>query len=50
MAKQPGGPTEVHTWIGNIFAEFRNLELQLLLGQVQSSLGGGRTTTARKMR
>ncbi len=47
MAKQPGGPTEVHGWIGTIFAEFRDLELRLLLGQLQSSLrgsaaGGGR--------
>jgi hypothetical protein len=50
MQKQPGGPTEVHTWIGNIFAEFRNLELQLLLGQVQSSLGGGRKEAGRKVR
>jgi hypothetical protein len=50
MQKQPGGPTEVHTWIGNIFAEFRNLELQLLLSQVQSSLGGGRKEAGRKVR
>ncbi len=40
MANQPGGPTEVHTWIGTIFAEFRDLELRLLLGQLQSSLRG----------
>jgi hypothetical protein len=38
MAHQPGGPTEVHSWIGKIFAEFRDLELRLLLGQLQSSL------------
>jgi hypothetical protein len=47
MANQQGGPTEVHTWISTIFAEFRDLELRLLLGQLQSSLrgaaaGGGR--------
>jgi hypothetical protein len=40
MANQPGGPTEVHGWIGTIFAEFRDLELRLLLGQLQSSLRG----------
>src|SRR5215472_6932512 len=32
MAQQPSGPTEVHSWIGQIFAEFRALELQLLIG------------------
>jgi hypothetical protein len=40
MAKQPGGPTEVHSWIGNIYAEFRNFELRLLMGRLSSSLGG----------
>jgi hypothetical protein len=39
MASQPGGPTEVHTWIQTIFTEFRDLELRLLVGQLQSSLG-----------
>jgi hypothetical protein len=37
---QPGGPTEVHSWIGQVFAEFRELELQLLIGQLESSLRG----------
>jgi hypothetical protein len=40
MSSQPGGPTEVHTWIGTIFAAFRDLELRLLLGELQSSLRG----------
>jgi hypothetical protein len=40
MAKQPGGPTEVHSWIAEIFGEFRELELQLLIGQLESSLRG----------
>jgi hypothetical protein len=40
MASQPGGPTEVHSWINMIFTEFRDLELRLLLGQLQSSLSG----------
>ena len=41
MAQQPGGPTEVHSWIGQIFAEFRALELQLLIGELESTLRGG---------
>jgi hypothetical protein len=40
MAKQPGGPTEVHSWISNIYAELRNFELRLLLGKLSASLGG----------
>ena len=38
MTSQPGGPTEVHTWIGTIFREFRELELKLLIGELESSL------------
>jgi hypothetical protein len=38
MAKQPGGPTEVHSWIGRIFAQFRELELRLTLGELESLL------------
>jgi hypothetical protein len=41
MSNQPGGPTEVHTWIAKIFAEFRDLELRLLLGQLRYSLRSG---------
>jgi hypothetical protein len=41
MAHQPGGPTEVHSWIGTIFTEFRELELRLLIGALESSLRGG---------
>ena len=40
MIEQPGGPTEVHDWIGTIFTEFRELELRLLMGQLNSALGG----------
>jgi hypothetical protein len=40
MRTQPGGPTEVHSWIGQVFAEFRELELQLLIGQLEASLRG----------
>jgi hypothetical protein len=40
MSRQPGGPTEVHKWIDEIFGQFRELELQLLIGQLESSLRG----------
>jgi hypothetical protein len=52
MASQPGGPTEVHTWIQTIFTEFRDLELRLLVGRLQSSLGGhsARADAARAIR
>jgi hypothetical protein len=43
MSQQPGGPTEVHSWINKVFAEFRELELQLLIGQLESSLRGAQT-------
>ncbi len=41
ISRQPGGPTEVHSCINQIFAEFRELELQLLIGDLESSLRGG---------
>ncbi len=40
MTEQPGGPTEVHQWVGEIFTEFRELELRLLMGRLTSSLRG----------
>jgi hypothetical protein len=39
MTERPGGPTEIHSWIGTIFAEFRELELRLLMGKLGASLG-----------
>ena len=39
MTERPGGPTEIHTWIAGIFAEFRELELRLLMGKLGASLG-----------
>jgi hypothetical protein len=36
---RPGGPTEVHSWIENIFAHFRELELRQLMGKLSDSLG-----------
>jgi hypothetical protein len=34
-----GGPTEIHSWIAQSFAEFRELELRLLLGRISATLG-----------
>jgi len=42
MTDQPGGPTEIHQWVGEIFTEFRQLELRLLMGRLSSSLGDPR--------
>jgi hypothetical protein len=50
MARQPGGPTEVHSWIGGIFAQFRDLELRLLIGELESSLRGDRKEPIRQAR
>ena len=41
MSQQSGGPTEVHSCIAEVFAKFRELELQLLIGELESSLRGG---------
>ena len=41
MSQQSGGPTEVHSRIAEVFAKFRELELQLLIGELESSLRGG---------
>jgi hypothetical protein len=49
MSQQPGGPTEVHSWVGQIFAEFRELELQVLIGELESSLRGGRKEPIRQI-
>jgi hypothetical protein len=38
MVATPGGPTEIHQWIGAIFTEFRELELRLLMGKLAASL------------
>jgi hypothetical protein len=50
MAKQPGGPTEVHSWIGNIFTQFRELELKLILGALDSSLRNAADEAIRQAR
>lgn len=38
MAKQTDGPTEVHAWVGNMYAGFRDFELRLLMGRLSLSL------------
>jgi hypothetical protein len=50
MAKQPGGPTEVHSWIGGIFAQFRELELRLMIGALDSSLRAAPQASAQRAR
>jgi hypothetical protein len=49
MTEQRGGPTEVHQWVGQIFAEFRELELRLLMGRLSSALTDA-SATIRKAR
>jgi hypothetical protein len=34
-----GGPTEIHTWVADIFAEFRELELRLIMSKLSISFG-----------
>jgi hypothetical protein len=41
MAHQPGGPTEIHSWIADLYTQFRDLELRLLMGRLNSSLRRG---------
>jgi len=50
MTEQPGGPTEIHQWVGEIFAGFRELELRLLLGRLTSSLSESPMTPKRTAR
>jgi hypothetical protein len=50
MTERPGGPTEIHSWISTIFAEFRELELRLLMGKLGASLGGDIGTPPREFR
>ncbi len=46
----PGGPTEIHSWVRDIFTEFRELELRLLMGRLTASLGGGGSRPPRNTR
>lgn len=38
MVARAGGATEIHDWIATMFAEFRELELRLLMGKLAASL------------
>jgi hypothetical protein len=40
LANQPSGPTEVHTWTADIYAQLRDFELRLLMAKLKSRLGG----------
>jgi hypothetical protein len=40
LQDRPDGPTEIHSWVRNIFTEFRELELRLLMGRLTASLTG----------
>lgn len=48
MANLSGGPNEVHAWIGDIYAELRDLELRLLLGRLASNLRGDAAPPAKR--
>lgn len=50
MAKQPGGPTEVHKWIAEFYAKFRDFELRLLMGKLSAALGDMPTHTRGRVR
>jgi len=50
MTEQRGGPTEIHQWVGEIFAEFREFELRLLMRRLSSSLGDAPTRPAGRAR
>lgn len=39
IGERSSGPTEIHSWIGSVFAEFRELELRLIMGRLTSLLG-----------
>lgn len=38
MTSQPGGPTEVHQWIAQIFTAFRDLELRRSMSESEKCL------------
>ena len=40
MANQQGGPTEIHSWIADLYRQFRDFELRLFMGRLNCSLGG----------
>lgn len=50
QTEAPGGPTEIHSWIAGIFAEFRELELRLMMGKLSASLGSTATRLSEVLR
>lgn len=50
MVATPDKPTEIHDWVAGIFAEFRELDLRLLMGTLAASLsrGGGAGSQSRE--
>jgi len=50
LHEQRETPTEIHEWVGTVFAEFRELELRLLLGKLKSALDSRPPATAREPR
>ena len=50
LSEAPGGPTEIHSWIAGIFAEFRELELRLMMGKLGASLGSTATRLSEVLR
>jgi hypothetical protein len=50
LSAGPGGPTEIHSWVATIFAEFRELELRLLMGKLGASLGDTATRLSEVLR
>jgi len=39
VTERLGGPTEIHTWVADIFAEFRELELRLIMSKLKLNFG-----------
>src|SRR5262249_25555839 len=37
LARQPGGPTEIHSWTADLYTQFRDFELRLLRGRLTAS-------------
>jgi hypothetical protein len=38
-SSQPSGPTEIHSWIADLYTQFRDFELRLVMGRLNVALG-----------
>jgi hypothetical protein len=38
-SSQPSGPTEIHSWIADLYTQFRDFELRLVMGRLNIALG-----------